>query len=848
MKYINRSIQKILLHSSLLLLMMLCLQVSKAQVNDTLTTKQDSVSLIKQLVKEHILITFEQNASYKKLQQNKISELLKDSSVVDTLSKLVLEQMQQIKNTAINTGKSAATGALHTSKQLLQQQFEKIVQTQQVKSLFGQFTGMLQQPLLKWQGGSVRINGQTAPSLFNSGTVFINSNVLNSNWSVMGIPVGLQLLRQDFTGPEYHSRNTFSFQFDREAYLNSLRDKVKLKIKAKDLLPDYNDALQKIKQSAVQRLQSSLDSINTSYKGVLSGQLQQVGDLKNIFSSDVNSLQDKLLSPEYISDLESKKNLLSQMQNQMGQGAAVNKLMYDSLLQSVQAVEGINKMITTIKNFKDEVQKSGLLEKLKEAEQFKNDNMQQWLQEPDKLKSLAKEQLDLNGLQKLFLNVNQLHVGMNTVNLSPLTVYQYANTGVNAEFVNNKTYLFIMAGRQKEFGNVYDNRFAGSSLFSTDNSSMGIRAGKGDLQNSHSHFSFFTYKQNKSSYTNNLISVVPGTTVVTTFSNQIKFNEANYLNVEVSKSSHKYDNQQNMYDTLRQNSSLSKQILSGDNFIQQVAVTVQWNGEIKDRQLNYDIHGTSIGKGYNNPGSIFLSRGMTELGGSVKKSFLKNQLQLSARGNYREYEYGNSDTKWRNYNFSFQSKWKLKKGQYIALRYQPFQSVRWQNDKKYTIGESNRLSLDVSIRRRFGKINYQNVFSLSSLKNNYRFDSLPANNNSILISSLQSININKKSYYLNAQYNKATNPSVFAIFNTQFNADAGVMYSIGKGIMGSTALNYNSTKGWFKQVGIKQSVSGQIGERFLVSFYTDILKNIKEYRPNNMDNLRLDWSLQYSIK
>jgi hypothetical protein len=49
-------------------------------------------------------------------------------------------------------------------------------------------------------------------------------------------------------------------------------------------------------------------------------------------------------------------------------------------------------------------------------------------------------------------------------------------------------------------------------------------------------------------------------------------------------------------------------------------------------------------------------------------------------------------------------------------------------------------------------------------------------------------------------------------------------------------------------VGIKQGISGQLGEKFIVSFYTDIFKNIKKYRPGNMDNLRLDWSLQYLIK
>ena len=164
------------------------------------------------------------------------------------------------------------------------------------------------------------------------------------------------------------------------------------------------------------------------------------------------------------------------------------------------------------------------------------------------------------------------------------------------------------------------------------------------------------------------------------------------------------------------------------------------------------------------------------------------------------------------------------------------------------MGGTNRLSLNMNIRRRFGKVNYQHGISLAPLKNNCSFDSISVNNNAVLISSMQTITINKKSYYLNIQYNKASTPSGLVVFNTQFSADAGIVYNLGKGMMASTTLNYNSTKDWFKQIGIKQSISGQLGEQFIVSFYTDILKNIKEYRPNNMGNIRLDWSLQYLLK
>ena len=404
-----------------------------------------------------------------------------------------------------------------------------------------------------------------------------------------------------------------------------------------------------------------------------------------------------------------------------------------------------------------------------------------------------------------------------------------------------------MAGKQTAFSNLFEYRLT-SPLFSTGNTAMGVRLGKGAITGNHTHISLFTYTQNKNGYSNAVINAMPGNTVVATFSKQLQVNETNYLNVEISKSAHKYNNQQDAYDTLQQGSSLSKQLLSSENFVQQMAFTLQWNGEIKDKDLSYDLHGTRIGKGYSNPGNLFLSRGLTEFGGSLKKSFLQNQIQVAAKGNYREYEYSSNNTKWRNYNFSFQAKWKYRKSQYISLRYQPYQSLRLQDEKKYSIGGSNRLSVEGNFRKRFGKINYQHTASLSFLKNNYQFDSTPVGNKSVLISSVQTITINKKSYFLSLQYNRANAASEMIVFNTQLNADAGCMYSICKAVMGSTAINYNSTKGWFRQLGIRQTISGQLGERFIVSIYADLIKNIKEYRRSNMGNTRLDWSLQYLLK
>ena len=824
----------------MLLFMLLFVRVG-AQTADSLLNRGDSLLAIKQMVKAELQQELQQSSAWKKVQQNTLAGLLKDSSALDTLGRLVLAQLQQRCNTGIQTGKSIITRTATGSKLLLQQQFAKTLQTPGVKALLHQFTGILHQPFLQWRGGIISIIGQTAPSLFTTGTVFINSNMLSSSWAVMGIPMALQFSRQDFTGPGYLSRTIVSFKFEREAYLQSLRDKIKPALKLAGLLPEYGDALQKIKADVLGRLTLSLDSVNTAFKGILGKQLAELGNLEDLLKNDIATLKDKLFSPGFLQAIEDQNKQLVLLQRQIDRGDKKAQVRYDSLLLCTQSVAGVNNIISCIGSFKEKMQTTGLLEKMQELAKSTG-NM-----EPDKLKSLAKEQLNLTGIQKFFLNVQQLQAGMNTVSLSPLTLYQYTNNGINAAFVHNNAYLFVMAGSQREFAGAYDRRFA-VPTFSTDNTAIGLRAGRGGLDGSHSHFSLFSYRQQKSSYGNHQVDVVPGKTIVATFSNQVNLNASGLLNLEISTSSHTYDKQKDISDTLLQGRGLSTQLPGSTNIIQQLAFTLQWNNETADRQLSYDIHATRIGRGYNNPGSLFLSPGMTEIGGSIKKNFLKSRLQLSARGNYREYAYSNGNNTWQNYHFTLQGKWKLKKGQWLALRYQPYQSYRKQDNKTAATGAASRLSFDMNIRRRFGKINYQQALTLAVLKNDYRLSIIPETNNSVLLSSIQTFSFNKESCYLSMQYNKASAVSVLAAFNTQYTVDAGIVYKLGKSLSANSAAIYNQTRDWYQQIGFRQGLSGQWGDRITISCFADISKIIKQYRQVNTDNIRVDWSFQYSLK
>jgi len=404
-----------------------------------------------------------------------------------------------------------------------------------------------------------------------------------------------------------------------------------------------------------------------------------------------------------------------------------------------------------------------------------------------------------------------------------------------------------MMGKQAGFNNAFGNPQE-STLSPVSSSAMGISIGKGDIGADHAHLGIFRYQYGKASESNHLINTIPGHTVVTTLSNQFAIGEASRLMFEVSRSAHSYNNQEMIYDTLPRGSAVSKQSPGPQNILGQMAFILQWNGTSEKRQLVYDLHIDRTGEGYDNPGNLFITSGVTELGGNLRKGLFKNRLQASAKLNYKAYQFSSIGSKWLTYNLSLQAKWKFKKAQYIAVRYQPCYSIHTQYDSSYTAAASNRLSVEGNFRKRFGPINYQHSIGLSVVRTHYKPDNIPSENNGIDFSSMQTVGINRRSYYLSMQYNKSGNRRELMLFTAQFSAEAGCMYTIHDGVSCSTAIHYHNMQHWYRQAGVKQSISGQIGERFIVTVFADIQKKLKTYRPFYIGNTSFSWSLQYLLK
>jgi len=800
---------------------------------------QDSTA--KQILKDEFARQLTQATPYSKSHAACLQRLVGDSLFLDSLGSMVLLQLQLVKKSVVNTGSTIINDGVQISKDALQQRLSALIQTQAVKNIIPELTGIVKQPLLRWKGGMLQTNGQTGTWFSNGASIIMNSSSLTGNWMVMGIPLGMQMLRQNVGGPETYSRNVFSFQFDKEVYLNSLRDKIRLKIKQQDLFA-YDQLLQEIKKKALARLKSSIDSISAPYSGELREFIARVSNTNDFLNVNTAAIKNRLEELLPTQKVKQDKILF-----ELRASDSLYSPLTDSLLKVLQIKQDLSMVVDLISSIKTELQPDNVPKKLLESSAPPEREIKQLINEPDKLKAMAREQLGLNGMQKLFLNISQLKMGVHTVCLSPLSVNQFINNGVSASFYNNKEFLFLMAGKQNGSISAFCSQ-QGYAVFPVSSSAMGISIGSGDITMDHTHLGMFRYQYGKGSEHNDFISTMPGHTVVSTLSNQFTIGETGRLLFEVSASAHSYNNHELINDTLQQGNPATKQFTNARNIFEQMAFIVQWNGASEEKQLAYDLYIGRTGEAYNNPGNLFIASGVTELGGSLRKELLGNRLQLSSKTNYRAYQFSSIGTRWVNYNFSLQAKWKFKKGQYIAMRYQPYYSIRTQYATKYIAATNNRLSVESNFRRRFGKINYQHSIGLSVLRSGYTPDSIPSANNAIDFSSMQTASINKRSYYLSMQYSKSGNRQGSMLLSTQFNTEAGCMYSIHNGLFGSSAIHYSNMQHRYRQTGIKQSISGQIGERFTVTLFADLQKKIRTYMPFYMGGTSFNWSLQYMLK
>ena len=691
--------------------------------------------------------------------------------------------------------------------------------------------------------------------LINGANYYYGNLEAISNWSVAMIPVSVIIRDQtwsDVSINNFVNNNLpfFSVRFDRNNYLTQLKKKLSGKYDLTSLLKFDKSSLENIIDKSRQSLANELTELNKNYKGLLDDEIHKLGDLQSLFTMDMKTLKEKFLNADFIKGIGEKENRLSILQQRINNGENMKRGEFNTLVNEVAKMKAVQDMIKKIEEHKTKWQQSGLLKKIKGLELFQKNSIAQLLNDPSSIRKMARRYLSLNGLQRFFLNVSHLDIGKNVLSLSPLSLQHFLSSGISTEFLTNANRsLTLVGGRQNDFNSILDYPFI-NNIFSNSGQVKAIRLGTGSGSNSNTNISVSSFSQSMTGLINSFSPAKLRQVLVTTVSKQLSIGEKGRIDVELSRSATQYNRTSTAGDsTMKDQSNLSR-IFSTEDFMANTALSLKYADEFAEQGLQYQLSFNKVSNGYNNPGNGFLSSGSSEFGMSIRKSFLKKKILISFRGNARSYKYSDLiNAVWRNHYMLLDAKWKMKKGQYVSLRYQPIKMTRVEGSAKTPVTSLERISAETNLYKKFEKFSYRNFLTLSWQKNMYALmPGATVNNISFMINSFQNILIGKNSMYINTNYNHVDSSGGYAFLNSSFYTEAGYTYQLFKYISASSGLTYNSTENWFRQAGIRQTLSGQLGDKFSLNIYVDLRKNLKLIQPLWDEPLRIDVSVRYIFK
>ncbi len=753
------------------------------------------------------------------------------------------------------------------SRSILQKDSLKTSVTQKAVSYLGSNTSFNRLNLLNNQFASIQkqlfasplkileseasYNGQVNSLLLDSGKSYaVNQFYISQSLSLYQIPVNVSYRFQDYATPLYPAVNNFSSDFDKEAFLASMQKKLVGKFNPEELVSDLPGTIDNAKAAAAKTFSNEISGLKSKYGDIVKKYQQQLGDPQTLITKDTKGLRQELMKNYSPGAIETKRNLFDQLQTRVNNGEQVDRALLDRLKTEISELELIDELIRKVDAQKQQWQQSGLIKKISENELAKKVKINEIANAPATIKKLAREKLNLTSIQKIFLNINKLSLGQGVANQSALSSNHYLLNGINTEFLNQgNTYLGLMFGTHNDFNSLPDRIFSNFQQASS-NLSTGLKFGKGDPSGAHSHVSFNTFKIGSQQNSYGLPSVSARTVSVFGLDNRVDIGKGGYINFEVSKSTSKFEMGASPPDSFQQNKSAVNALFSGENFYQNLALNVDYQNYYKTLDLDHRMFIRYVGTAYYNPGNYFLPSGGKETGTQLKKSFFRKKLVANLRHNLREYKFSeNGDQRWLNSSATVDLRWKMRRGEYLGIRYQPTKMTRSQAEIKTLMSRSNRLSAEISMNKKLFTKPYRNYLSVSFLENFYTVsDSSTIQSNAILLNSFQSYQIKTYSLFWNLSYNMADNRSQYVFFNSALNSDIGLSYAFLKTMTASSSLTYSKVKSWYEQAGLRQTLSGQLKENISFNFYIDARVNLKEYQQYYQDLIRAEWGIKYHFK
>jgi len=670
------------------------------------------------------------------------------------------------------------------------------------------------------------VNGQV------SGTLTAFNIPLNFGYQYQTLQGGG--IQQSYTGT--------AVQFNKEAYTSYLASQLKGKFNPEDYLPQKFLSIDKMKQDALGDMQQDVGKVQQQY-GSTMGTPAGLNDWKTVNESDVNTLQRMILPDSLRKAVAANQVLLGQMQAKMNNHQPVDTAQYNHILAQNQELKGRQQMLSTVLGYRQKWQSSGLVNMIKKLEAERGIALGNVVKDPAVIGQLAKQNLSLSGLEKLFTDMKQLNIGRNIADVSPLTLQQSVfQNGLGTQLTSGIQNMGLTTGKMPSMSSGYEQLFSANS-FNPSMAMAGLNMGKGNMQGNGSSLSLNSFKAGAMSGLNGMLPIGSGgmQSFVLTFSKSIQIGEHGHLTTEFSKSL--------ATGGTGQGGASPGGLLSTNDFFKSLGVSVDYTNEYPKLELTQELKLSSAASDYSNPGNAYLFSGMKEVSSNLQKAFMKKNLTVTLRDSYTSFLTDPvANAHFVQYNHLLDVRWKMKKGNYISFKYQPSWSNNVDSGMHTRVGMIQWYSADLNYNKRLGRHQWHTFTSLAYVNNSFADSILsepPLAIHSFQLTSMISVNIKSCQAYLNNTEVYTPNNSAYVYLNATYNSEAGYMYPLGKRLQASSALDYTSVTDWYRQVGIKQSLSGALSSHITLSSYIDVGKNIAVYQSFPVPTIRGNIMLSY---
>ncbi len=577
----------------------------------------------------------------------------------------------------------------------------------------------------------------------------------------------------------------------------------------------------------------SMDELLSAEAGKLAGQKAAlIKAFQSKFNGDVrlskvkNELQGLLNSKEILEQGTSAafRNLSDKVREKIAVRAGAIELMEtmtgaEKLLLS-DSVHALRSEMASLLEFQAEVEKmaadaASLNESDKEIRGFdkkKSAVLQERFNDPETLKSLAAKHLKLNGFQRFLLDARKLNVGALGEEQGTLALHNTLLKGASFEKVTKGNTFAPVLGTIPSITQIsdlsYDNLMQRAQTLAG-----GFGLGKESKSGAFSKMTVMMFQERGGLSAGQLSGF--SSNLVATFSQRISIGEGQVVSGEISKS----------MSSFGAGAGKGNSLLSTASPFQNLGFNFNYSGDFDQAGLSGEANIFYTGQEFTNLGNAYLPGGSKGASGSARKSFLDDMLLISGKIQYREYDFSVDKRTWQYISYSIGAKWKMKKGQFVELRYQPFNNTRNVEGVKMNANRANRLSLRGNYQKRLarGKI-YRHYIDVSTFDNVMETvaAAVDQTGSAVTYTSLQTISHGQKTYFLNTVYNKMKTESGFLFLNTSVSMDGGTSFMLTKQVQYNPALVYNHVSNFYAMAAIRQGLSGKIGKTLNVSGFVQM--------------------------